>query len=413
MAVTTPMDDKPKNLRTLLADAKDTSELMVDLAYAAVYFSDPEMADEVRDLEATMTELVADMRALAIMAVRHPREAPAMSSVLQVISAIERIANNAVDISHTVSDRLGIPQHLVVELAAAEEVSHRLVVAEGSEMARKSLIDLELPVRTGMRIMAVRGKDGWSTHLTGETILVPGDVLFLEGHPPGIPMIRDLAGAPPWAAPVDDIGAAPIRELDRAIDLLIEMKNTSEAAVGLAYSALVFGDRGLAAEVRHLEGRLDEMHNRLESWVLAAAGGEGDPTPLRGLLHIAQASEDIGDQSSQMVSLVEHGDEIHPILGIALAEADEVVLKVPVAEGSEVESSSLAELKLDVAPGFIVLAIERSGTYRHRPRGSDHLRVGDEVIATGPDTGRERLAEMFGWRFEADEETGEHELAQL
>ena len=42
-----------------------------------------------------------------------------------------------------------------------------------------------------------------------------------------------------------------------------------------------------------------------------------------------------------------------------------------------------------------------------------HLRVGDEVIATGPDTGRERLAEMFGWRFEADEETGEHELAQL
>jgi len=55
------MDDRPKNLRTLPAEAKDTSELMVDLAYAAVYFSDPEMADEVRDLEEDMTDLVADM----------------------------------------------------------------------------------------------------------------------------------------------------------------------------------------------------------------------------------------------------------------------------------------------------------------------------------------------------------------
>lgn len=413
MAVTTNMDDKPKNLRTLLADAKDTSELMVDLAYAAVYFSDPEMAEEVRDLEARMTELVADMRTLAVLAVRHPREAPAMSSVLQVISAIERIANDAVDISHTVSHRLGIPQHLVVELADAEEVSHRVVVAEESAMARKSLIDLELPVVAGMRIIAIRSSDGWSTDVTGETILVPGDVLFLEGHPAGIPTLRELAGAASWQAPVDTEDSEPVDELDKAIDLLIEMKNISEAAVGLAYSALVFGDRGLAAEVRHLEMRLDDMHTRLETWVLRAAGAERDPSPLRGLLHLAQASEDIGDQASQMVVLVEQGEDIHPILGMALADADEVVLRMPVLEGSEAEGSTLAELTLDVAPGFIVLAIKRGSAYRHRPRGSDRLRAGDEVIASGPDEGRERCAEVFGWSFAADEETGEHELAPL
>ena len=191
------------------------------------------------------------------------------------------------------------------------------------------------------------------------------------------------------------------------------MKNTSEAAVGLAYSALVFGDRGLAAEVRHLETRLDDMHTRLETWVLRAAGVERDPSPLRGLLHLAQASEDIGDQASQMVVLVEQGDDIHPVLGIALADADEVVLRVPVTEGSQAEGASLAELKLDVAPGFVVLAVKRGTAYRHRPRGSDRLVAGDEVIASGPDEGRERCAQIFGWRFEADEETGEHELAPL
>ena len=31
------MDDKPRNLRAMLAEAKDLSELMVDLAYAALF----------------------------------------------------------------------------------------------------------------------------------------------------------------------------------------------------------------------------------------------------------------------------------------------------------------------------------------------------------------------------------------
>lgn len=404
------MDDKPRNLRTLLAEAKDTSELMVDLAYAAVYFGDPEMAEEVRDLESQMTRLVDDMRSFAVLGVRNPREAPLMSRVLQVVSAIERIGNDAVDIARTVYKNLGIPGHLVEELSEAEEVSHRVVVADGSPMAHRPLADIELPVQSGMRILALRDSEGWTTSVKGDTILVPGDVLFLEGPPAGIPMVRELAGA----APRREVAVTePVEELDRAIDLLVEMKNISEAAIGLAYSALVLGDRGLAAEVRHLETRLDEMHDQLETLVLRASNGGVDPGPLRGLLHIAQASEDIGDQASAMVIFVEHGQEIHPVLSVALADTDEVVLRVPVASGCQAEGATLAELKLDVTPGFNVLAIKRGATYRHRPNGADRFVAGDEVIASGHDEGREQLAEIFGWRFVADEEAGDHELAAL
>ena len=87
------MDDRPRNLKTMLSEAKDTSETMVDLAYAALYFGDYEMAEEVSDLEERLSDLVHDMQAVCILAVRNPKEAEAMSSVLQVISAIERIAN--------------------------------------------------------------------------------------------------------------------------------------------------------------------------------------------------------------------------------------------------------------------------------------------------------------------------------
>jgi hypothetical protein len=39
----------------MLTEAKDTSELMVDLAYAALYFGDPDMAEEVDELNEDLT----------------------------------------------------------------------------------------------------------------------------------------------------------------------------------------------------------------------------------------------------------------------------------------------------------------------------------------------------------------------
>ena len=145
----------------MLAEAKDSSELMVDLAYAAVYFGDPDMAEEVTDLEERLTELVHEMRAVCILAARHPREAEAMASVFQVISAIERIGDDAVDVTRIVTHRLGIPRELVADLANAEEVSHRVTVREHSEMAHRPLAALELPVATGMRVMAIRRDRDW------------------------------------------------------------------------------------------------------------------------------------------------------------------------------------------------------------------------------------------------------------
>ena len=114
-----------------------------------------------------------------------------------------------------------------------------------------------------------------------------------------------------------------------------------------------------------------------------------------------------------MVMFVENGQEVHPVLSVALADADEVVLRVPVAEGCSASGASLVELKLDVAPGYHVLAIKTGSSYRHRPTGRDQLAPGDEVIASGPDEGREQFAAVFGWRLVADEDAGDHELAAL
>jgi uncharacterized protein with PhoU and TrkA domain len=293
----------------------------------------------------------------------------------------------------------------------SSDLSHRVRVREGSVLAHRSLADVELPTKVGMRVVAIRRGKEWIIDPDGDEMMMPADVLILRGAAAGIAELRELAGAPEWRPPEVEEDPA-ISDLDRAVDVLVEMKNISEVAVGLAYSALLFNDQGLAAEVSHLEDRLDEMRERLEVWVLRGAAETVDPSPLRGLLHLGGAAEEIGDAAQQMVWLVEQGEAMHPVLAVALGESDEVIVRVPVAPNSPADGASLAELELEMETGYYLLAIRREGRYLYRPRGHVHLAAGDELIACGPDEGHGRLAELCGFHVREDDDTGEIELVR-
>ena len=88
-------------------------------------------------------------------------------------------------------------------------------------------------------------------------------------------------------------------------------------------------------------------------------------------------------------------------------------MRVPVAPRSRADGVTLSELRLDIEPGFHVLAVRRDNRYLYRPRGHVHLLAGDELIASGPDEGHPHLAEICGWRLVEDDETGEQELRPL
>ena len=288
-------------------------------------------------------------------------------------------------------------------------MSHRLVVADGSHLANRPLSDMELPVVVGMRVVAIQRGRRWLTDVDGDEIVEPGDALFMRGEPAGIIRLRELAAAPPWVPPQVDTPNL-LTDLDRAVDTLVEMKNISETSIGLAYSALVLQDLSLAREVRSLEERLDGMKVSLQTWVLRAAADDVDPSQLRGLLHLAEAAEDIGDQALQIVSLVLDQEDVHPVLALALGDTDDVVVQVPVAPYSVAEDVTLGSLGLAVDPGYHVLAIRRASGYIYNPRKSVTLRAGDELLASGPEEGRERFAALCGYSVAVDEETGMVEL---
>src|SRR5436309_14578196 len=102
-------DDEPRNVKELLVEAKDASELLVDMAYAAVFFNDEDLADEVENLEARMDGYLRRLRTLAILAARSPEDAEAIERVLWIAHAIDKTGAAASDLARRVPAKPGIP----------------------------------------------------------------------------------------------------------------------------------------------------------------------------------------------------------------------------------------------------------------------------------------------------------------
>jgi uncharacterized protein with PhoU and TrkA domain len=388
-------DEEPRNVKELLIEAKDASELIVDLAYAAVFFGDEALANEVHELEQRMSGNLRRLRTIAMLAARSPEDAEAMEAVLWIASAIETIGDAASDIARVVSAHLGLPDALRLDLRHADEIAGRVRVRPEAHIIGQSLREVALPVETGMWLLAIRRGDDWEFDPGPDSVVSEGDVLLFKGPEDGVNLVRELAGAAPLPETPDD-NLPPLNELDRAVDIIIEMKNAAEAAVGLAYAALLFNDRALAAEVSAIEARTDVLDDRLESWVLRAAPEARDPDELRGLLRLGAASEWTCDAARNMVWYVEKGEELHPVIAMALSETEEISAETTVTAGSAAEGRTIKELQVETETGMFILAIQRGRRWLHRPRAATRLLTDDRLVSIGPEDGALALAELCG-----------------
>ncbi|CAN5415216.1 potassium channel family protein [soil metagenome] len=390
---------RPVTVKGLLAEIKDNSELMVELAYAAVFFSDVKLAQEVSRLEERMFDYLHSLRKVSILAARSPEDAEHMAGVIEIAAAVESIADAAEDIARVVSSGLGIVDDLRQDLRHADEVVSRIRAREHAAAIGISLRELMLPVEVGVWVIAVRRGGEWNLDPRADYIVSAGDVLLIKGPEDGVALAREQMGAPPVEEREPETEIV-LSDLDRAVDLLVEMKNSAEVAVGLAYTALLLNDPALAAEVSSLEERSDAIHDELESWVLRSAQEARNPDDLRGLIRLAHASEMIFDSAREMTRLVEKGEELHPVIAAALVESDEVGFETVVQRSSPADQKTIKELRIETETGMFVLAIQRGRRWTYRPKATFQLEASDRIIAIGPAEGADELDELVGMRRE-------------
>ena len=141
----TEYEYQPISFKDVLIEMKDISELMVDLAYSAILFDNKEIALEVINLEERMNKLVYQARIQSILGARRLEEAEAMSGMLQVAEAAERIANSASDMAMLILKDIKFPAKLKRVFPEAEEVVTRVIVSQGSELCRSHTRGAEGP----------------------------------------------------------------------------------------------------------------------------------------------------------------------------------------------------------------------------------------------------------------------------
>ncbi len=182
---------EPASIKEILREMKSISELIVDLAYSAILFHNKEIAEEVRYLEVRMDKLNYMIRMMAMLAARTAEDAEQMAAVLQIAEAAETISNAAGDMVKILSLKLKHPilPRLIRE---SDETIRKLTVDESSKAVGKRIGELHISSKTGVRILAIRRKEGWIYGPSADIKLKAGDVLICIGTDEGLEHLNQL-----------------------------------------------------------------------------------------------------------------------------------------------------------------------------------------------------------------------------
>lgn len=179
----------------------------------------------------------------------------------------------------------------------------------------------------------------------------------------------------------------------KVIDMLVELKDTSELMMDLAYSSILFNSKELAQEVQMLEEHMDNLHTEYELQVLTRCIQPEESKNFLGLMRMGVVTEKIADAAAQISGVVLRGLEPHPVLKIAIEEAEETVTRVDVSKQSPLAGKSLRQAQIQEETGMWVLAVKR-GEKWIRPKPETIIEAGDVLIASGYAEGEEDLRRL-------------------
>jgi uncharacterized protein with PhoU and TrkA domain len=183
------------------------------------------------------------------------------------------------------------------------------------------------------------------------------------------------------------------KQFEEIVARFVELKDTSELMMDLAYSSLLLNSRELAEEVERLEEYMDKLHTEFELLALTSDFKKEEASGFLGLIRLGVATEKIADAAAEMAEVVLRGIEPHPVLKLTISEAEETVTQACVTQNSSLISKTLKEARVHEQTGMWILAIKRAEKTL-RPKADSKIQLGDILIASGYAEGVEDLKKL-------------------
>jgi len=180
---------------------------------------------------------------------------------------------------------------------------------------------------------------------------------------------------------------------DNVKEIFVEMKNTAELMVDLAYSAVLFREKEMAKEVLELEEYLDLLNYNLMVRAVLSARNIKDAERITSILQMGRSIDDITNAAADLAKMVIE-EKVHPLVTEVILESEETIGRVVVSPESILVGKSLEELDLPTNTGVWVVAIRRGKRWIFDPDEDVKILPGDIIIGRGTRTALDYLKEI-------------------
>lgn len=181
---------------------KDTSEIIVDLAYASLMYNSEDMAEKVNELEKEMNDLKFAIRFKVLMSSRTKQDAKQLSGLLQVASAADRISDAAAEIVNLLNLPLERRPFVSAMLYESDEKIRATRMSPKSSMVGYTIGKLGVEACTGCRIIALKNRNGWIYDPDDDIKIRAGDDIIVRGTEDGYKQLVEYAnGSRSWEFP--------------------------------------------------------------------------------------------------------------------------------------------------------------------------------------------------------------------
>ena len=188
------------------------------------------------------------------------------------------------------------------------------------------------------------------------------------------------------------MGAVP--EIDdpmkKVMELFLEMKDTSELMVDLAYSSLLYNNKEIASEVEHLDGRIDDMSSKLRRIAISEISQRSSDAAIM-LLKLCSYIDSLASAAMSIAEVVLRDIEPHPVLRQSIQESDAGIYRLEVKDNSILAGKRLSDLRMATETGMWVFAIKRNVRWLYGPDEKDRIEKGDILFVRGPEAGMKKL----------------------
>lgn len=169
-------------------------------------------------------------------------------------------------------------------------------------------------------------------------------------------------------------------------DMLLELKDTTDLMVDLAYSSLLYNNVEIAEEVVMLSDKMSDLADSIQNELVGVVKANPDEAS-RSLMtaRLMDSMLDIADATGSIADTVIRGLADHPVLAMSIRGADTTMCLAKVLPDSILAGKTFGELSLSTNSSMFVIAIRRDGGYIFGPDHAQRIEVDDILIAKGPE----------------------------